>query len=276
MSNATSNKGPQKRKPSAATNARPATRVLITENLIYSLQRRFMKRAFFAAWLLLAPLLSHAGILFTYNCVNTATGAITILRLDDLGGYEVIEATSKDSRAAILTNHVAGAGVDMGPFLSEVKRLAHEEWLVGGKPIAQVRSHTAMNGDSVTMLLITYSGAFAEMRPVSAYTNLVQRCGDLIKNLSQTGQKCGRNDGILITSSYVGNFDDKPLTVTDPYALVALPQLNRVFTDAEYDRMRKEGQLDKISIYSKGKDTPITAAISLTTRDGKTLLQDVK
>jgi hypothetical protein len=40
--------------------------------------------------------------------------------------------------------------------------------------------------------------------------------------------------------------------------------------------MRKGGQLDKISIYSKGKNTPITAAISLTTRDGKTLLQDVK
>ena len=164
----------------------------------------------------------------------------------------------------------------MGPFLSEVKRLAHEEWLVGGKPIAQVRSHTATNGDSGTMLLITYSGAFAEMRPVSAYTNLLQQFGDLIKNLSQTGQKCGRNDGLLITSSYVGNFDDKPLTVTDPYALVALPQLNRVFTDAEYDKMRKGGQLDKISIYCKGKDTPITAAIPLTTRDGKTLLQDVK
>ena len=164
----------------------------------------------------------------------------------------------------------------MRPFLSEVERLAHEEWLVDGKPIPQVRSHTATNGDSVTMLLITYSGAFAEMRPVSAYTNLVQRCGDLIKNLSQTGQKCGRNDGLLITSCYVGNFDDKPLTVTDPYALIALPQLNRVFTDAEYDKMRKGGQMDKISIYCKGKDTPITAAISLTTRDGKTLLQDVK
>jgi hypothetical protein len=74
----------------------------------------------------------------------------------------------------------------------------------------------------------------------------------------------------------VGNFDDKPLTVTDPYALMALPQLNRVFTDAEYDKMRKGGQMDKISIYCKGKDTPIMAAISLTTRDGKTLLQDVK
>jgi hypothetical protein len=235
-----------------------------------------MRRAIFAAWLLLAPFLSHAAILFTYTCVNTATGAITMLRLDDSGGYEVIEATSKDSRAAILTNHVAGAGVDMRPFLSEVERLAHEEWLVDGKPIPQVRSHTATNGDSATVLLITYSGAFAEMRPVSVYTNLMQRFDDLIKNVSQTGPKCERNEGLLITSCYVGNFDDKPVTLTDPYALIALPHLNQVFTDAEYDKMRKGGQLDKISIYSKGKDTPITAAISLTTLDGKILLQDVE
>jgi len=225
--------------------------------------------------LLLSPALSRAGVLFTYNCVNISDGTITLFRLDTSGSHELIEATTKDRTAATMTNHVCGTGVDVQPFLAAVKQLAESNWLADGNPPKQDPARRAA-GDMLTVLLVTYNDSFVELRPLTGYTNIVKRFDGLIKELGKNAKKSDKNDGLVFTTSYIGTFDEAPVMLTDPYAMIGMPWLNKVFTPDEYDAMRRGGEMDKLTYSMPGRTVPITSTMTLQTTKSQTVMQDVK
>jgi len=219
---------------------------------------------------------AYGGVLFTFNGVNVIKGTVTLFRLELNGSYELIQATSKDRSAAVVTNHVIGSGVDTRPLLAEVKDLADRHWLQNGKAPVHDHQRTVDTGDMITLLLVTYSGAFVEMRPLTSYPSLLHRFDALIEELSRTGTPSGIHNGILLTAEYVGTFDERIATVTDPYGIMGIPYLNKVFTPDDYTRVRQGGRFAHLKANFGDRAVSVTAEITLTPHGGEVWLQDAR
>jgi hypothetical protein len=237
---------------------------------------RDMKALALTLLLVLLSITLQAGVLFTYNSVNVSTGVLCTFRLDTSGGYELLQAITETSRAARLTNHVVGVIADVRPILAEVKEIADNDWLIDAKLPSKDHRRTVDTGEMVTLLLITYNDAFVEMRPLTAYTNLLHKFDTLILACRRSPIKSTKNEGIILAPACVETFNECPLTVTDPYACIALPNLNAVLTEEEYNALRKGGQLNRISAFCNNSEALITSAMTLTSKGNVTLLRDLK
>jgi hypothetical protein len=222
---------------------------------------------------LLSPALLQAGVVFTYNNVNISTGTLTLFRLDTAGGFELIQGESKNDATVAVTNHVCGDGVDVQPFLADLKQLSQDRWLIDGKP-PQKDPRRVEAGDMLTVILGTYNDNFVELRPLTGYTNVVGRFDQLIQKLAKRN-KCNQGAGILYTTRYVGTFNEQPAVLTDPYAVIGLPWLNHVFTSDEYDAMRKGGEMQKLTYSLKDRVVAITEMMKMVSTNGQTTLQDI-
>ena len=211
-----------------------------------------------------------SGIVFAYNCVNVSTGNITLFRIQTDGTFELMEAVTASSRSASLTNHCQGKSPYIGLLLNAVNLLAKEQW-----PTPKANKNWA-SGDMPTLLLVSWTPKFVELRPLTSYPTLLPILHAILEEARSSGITCKNNDGIILTPSFVGTFDEKPVVLQDPYAVLGLPNVNRLYTNNDYTKMRKGGNLGKLNIKVAGRNVAITTEMQCITKGGTTEISDIK
>lgn len=224
---------------------------------------------------LLVGINTYGAILFTYNNVEMDSGKITIFRLETNGKFELLEANTVDRYGATVTNHVEGAGLNTQSLIGEIKAAAAQAWMIDGQTPVKDRKAAMRTGLMPTLIMVSWSDSFVEMRPLTEYPKILAAVEALKDQALQTGRPSNKT-GIMLLPCNVGAFDDRVFTMTDPYAPMAAPLLEKVLTQEEYDTKRNGGEFNRLTGSSGNTTQGVISAMTLTPIDGRVVLKDVK
>jgi hypothetical protein len=210
-----------------------------------------------------------AGVVFFYTNVNINDGTLSLMRVTPTGEFELIEVLSIGNNLGQVTNHTASAGLPMGKIKREVQGLMQTDWLVDGIMPKRNGQYSIDTGNLPNLLMCTWSDSTVEIRPLNQYTNIVNDFRRL-QQLAESKTTC-TNTGYILTPLYVGSVNDNPVTITDPYGNIYIPDIGKVLTEEQVLNQGGKAAM-KIMGYEGHNVTLVTTPMLIRTEGTNTVI----